>query len=65
MGLFDIVKRSNSSLEKPGDKFSAEITKSGRGVAKLLKDNGNFKYSETHYPNGTVVKTQTEKRKNK
>lgn len=65
MGLFDIIKKGNGQLEKPGDKFSAEITKSGRGVAKLSKDNGNFKYSETHYKNGTVVKTQTEKRKEK
>ena len=65
MGLLDIVKKSKNPLEKPGDKISAEITKSGRSVAKLSKDNGNFKYSETHYPNGTVVKTQTEKRGNK
>lgn len=60
MGLFDIVKKHNGMLEQPGDRFSTEITMSGRGVAKLYKDIGNFKYSETHYPNGTVVKTQTE-----
>ncbi len=65
MGLFDLVKKSNEMLKQPGDKISAEITKSGRRVAKLSKDKGNFKYSETHYQNGTVVKTQTEKRKGK
>lgn len=35
MGLLDIVKKSKNPLEKPGDKISAEITKSGRSVAKL------------------------------
>lgn len=65
MGLFDIVKKGNGMLENPGDRFSAEITKFGRRVAKVSKDNGNFKYSETHYPNGTIVKTQTQKQKDK
>ena len=41
--------------------MSARVTKSGRQVAKVSKDNGNSKYSATRYANGTVVETKTTK----
>ena len=43
-------------LSSPGDKFSAEITKSGRQVVKLTTD--EIRRSAVRYPNtGTVVET--------
>ena len=52
---------NNPILQKPGDEMSARVTKSGRQVAKVSKDNGNSKYSATRYANGTVVETKTTK----
>lgn len=61
MGIFDIISSfsSNTSpLKKPGDKFSAEITPTGRQVMKLHTDNDTLKHSLTRYPStGTVVET--------
>lgn len=48
-------------LSNTGDKFEACITKSGRGVVKILK--GGAKYSATCYKNGTIVETITRKRR--
>lgn len=54
---------TTSILEKPGDKLDARITDSNRQVVKISKDSGNTKYSETRYPNGTVVQTRSIKNK--
>ena len=51
----------SSILEYPGDKLDARITDSNRQVVKISKDRGNTKYSETRYPNGTVVQTKSTK----
>ena len=50
---------SNSILNKPGDNMSACITKSGRQVLKISKNNGKIKHSVTRYTNGTIVETKT------
>ena len=43
-------------LSSPGDKFSAEITKTGRQVVKITTD--EIRRSAVRYPNtGTVVET--------
>ena len=43
-------------LSSPGDKFSAEITKTGRQVLKITTD--EIRRSAVRYPNtGTVVET--------
>ena len=47
-------------LNKPGDSFSARITKSNRRVIKLNK--GNETYSITKYENGTTVETRSIRR---
>lgn len=57
------VSTSFDILDKPGDKLSARVTDSNRKVLKVEKDNGDFKYSATQYPNGTVVETKTTKKK--
>lgn len=46
-------------LKEPGDELSARITKSGRGVLKIKTKNEN--YSQTVYPNGTIVETKSKK----
>lgn len=53
----------NRLLSQPGDKMSAEITKSNRKVGKISLNHGENKYSITQYPNGTTVETRTTKRK--
>ena len=51
-------------LSEPGDKFTAEITKSGRQVASLKK--GNNKTTLTRYPTTeTIVETIVHKKKKK
>lgn len=57
------VSTSFDILDKPGDKLSARVTDSNRKVLKVEKDTGDFKYSATQYPNGTVVETKTTKKK--
>lgn len=42
-------------LKKPGDKMSAEITPTGRKVAKIKL--GDVKRSKTVYPGGRTVET--------
>lgn len=54
--LFD-----GTDLSKPGDKASARITKTGRKVLTIEKENGTQKYSATQYSNGTIVETRTTK----
>ena len=49
-------------LSSPGDKFSAELTKTGRQVVKLTTD--EIRRSAARYPNtGTVVETIVDKMK--
>jgi hypothetical protein len=51
-------------LKAIGDNLSARITKSGRQVLKIVKNDGADKYSVTRYPStGTVVETRTTKTK--
>ena len=55
-----ILNSGEDLLKKPGDKFTAEITKSGRGVAKLKTS--EKKMSMTYYPSTrTRVTTITER----
>ena len=51
----------NDLLSQPGDKITAEVTKSNRKVGKISTNNGENKYSITQYPNGTTVETRTTK----
>ncbi len=53
---------SGGFLRSPGDKAEVRITPTGRGVGKVSTNGGKEKYSETHYPNGTVVKTYSKKK---
>lgn len=47
-------------LSKPGDELQAYVTKTGREVLKVRRDNGKDKQSITHYPStGTFHVTQT------
>ncbi len=56
MNLPSVFKSfSNKNLVDPGDKFSAEITKSGRQVIKLRTR--GVRKSAVRYPTGTIVKT--------
>ncbi len=48
-------------LKKPGDKLTAEITKSGKGVIKIKTN--DIHQSATLYPNGTQVITTVKKAK--
>ena len=51
-------------LTKPGDKFSARITPSGREVITMSLDGGKYKQSATRYPTtGTVFETRSTKNK--
>lgn len=50
-------------LKHPGDQLEARITKSGRNVLKVQKDNGDYKYSATQYSSGTIVETRVTKKK--
>lgn len=57
-----LANLGNGLLKKPGDKASAEITKSGRGVIKI--NTKETKYSKTVYPStGTTVETKTTRKK--
>ena len=52
----------DSLLSKPGDSFSAKVTKSGRQVIKIVS--GGKKASATRYPStGTIVQTLVKKNK--
>lgn len=58
MGLFDIKNpfSNNGILKKPGDRLSANITKSGKQVIKI--HTATTKRSATKYPStGTIVET--------
>ncbi|MGM9608036.1 MAG: hypothetical protein ACI3XJ_11085 [Oscillospiraceae bacterium] len=57
------ITKKTGILTKPGDRLEAYITKSGRNVLKVQKDNGNSKYSITQYPTGTIVETKVTKKK--
>lgn len=52
---------NETGLTEPGDKLTAQITKTGRKVIKLKKSQGMQKYSATQYSNGTIVETKTTK----
>ncbi len=49
---------NNGSLKNPGDKLTAEVTKTGRQVIKI-RTSEEGKYSATRYKNGTIVETRT------
>lgn len=55
--MFNLLKsESGKLLEKPGDSFKAEITKTGREVLTICK--GDKKASITKYPmTGRIVET--------
>ena len=57
------LSKKTGILTQPGDHLEATVTKTGRNVIKIQKDNGNSKYSATQYPNGTVVETKVTKKK--
>lgn len=62
MNLPDIFRAAGGFLTKPGDKFSAEVTKSGKQVVKLVTS--EIKRSAVRYPEtGTVVETIVRKGK--
>jgi hypothetical protein len=51
-----IVSNLKNLLSKPGDKFTAEITPTGKQVIKLFT--GEVKHSAVRYPEtGTIVET--------
>lgn len=51
-------------LTKPGDKFFAYITQSGREVMRASLDGGQTKWSATRYPTtDTIVETRTTKKR--
>jgi len=51
---------NQTSLVNPGDRAEAYITKTGRQVLKVSKNNGNDKYSATRYPTtGRIVETKS------
>ena len=50
-------------LNKPGDRLEARITDSNRRVVKVQTYKGNYKYTPTQYPNGTLVETKVTKQK--
>ena len=56
MGLpIPVTKLLSNILKKPGDKLTAEITKSGSKVLKTIID--GRKHSLIQYPSGTIVET--------
>ena len=58
----DLFRSLAGLLSKPGDKFSAEITSSGRQVTKLNTE--EIKRSAVRYPStGTIVETIVHKKK--
>ncbi len=62
MNLPDIFRAVDGPLKKPGDKFSAEITKTEKQVVKI--DTTETKWSVVKYPGtGTVVETIVHKTK--
>lgn len=51
---------SGFGLSKPGDELRARISKTGKEVLQVRKDNGKIKQSITYYPStGAVHVTQT------
>lgn len=59
-----LVKSLDGILQHPGDKLTAEVTKSGRQVVKITSNHGTVKNSFTRYPStGTIVRTSSEKKK--
>ncbi|MDE6103869.1 MAG: hypothetical protein K2F60_05030 [Oscillospiraceae bacterium] len=52
---------NETGLIEPGDELIARITKTGRKVIKMKKNQGMHKYSATQYSNGTIVETKTTK----
>ena len=62
MDLPAILHSLGGLLSKPGDKFSAEITPTGKQVVKIATD--EIKRSAVRYPEtGTVVETRVYKEK--
>lgn len=62
MNLPDILRVASGFLTRPGDKFSAEVTKSGKQVVKLVTS--EIKRSAVRYPEtGTIVETIVRKNK--
>lgn len=60
--LPDLIRSFGGLLSKPGDKFSAEITPTGKQVVKI--DTEETKRSAVRYPStGTVVETIVHKKK--
>ena len=57
------LSKNNGILTQPGDRLEATVTKTGRNVIKIQKNNGYSKYSATQYPNGTIVETKVTKKK--
>ncbi len=57
-----LVSSNSSPLKHPGDKLTAEVTKSGRQVVKLYTSEQG-KVSATRYNNGTMVFTRSTKPK--
>lgn len=62
LSLFKPDGDENDFMTVPGDKISAEITKTNRRVTKMSRADGS-KYSRTDYSNGTSVETRTFKKK--
>lgn len=48
--IFDIIT-------KPGDRFEAHVTPTGRKVVNIIKD--NVKFSAVKYPSGRIVETRS------
>ncbi|MBO6116045.1 MAG: hypothetical protein J6P14_02695 [Ruminococcus sp.] len=53
MGLFPIIKVFSALLKSPGDKFSAEVTKTGKQVVKL--NTSEMKKTIVKHPTGRIV----------
>lgn len=59
--LPELFQNLGGLLSSPGDKFSAEVTKSGRRVAKLATK--AIRHSIVNYPStGTTVETIVHKK---
>lgn len=62
MNLPDIFRTTGRLLTKPGDKFSAEVTKTGKQVVKIATS--EIKRSAVKYPEtGIIVETIVRKTK--
>lgn len=65
MGLFDMISKnliSSGFLSEKGDELNIRVTDSDRRVTKASRRDGS-KVSFTEYKTGTVVKTETFKKK--